>query len=253
MAGGTMADCGRPENGLDTARASGAADGRTILLEDGRKFLLAGLEVAPAYPQAATALAARVTGRSVTLRGLARDSRKSRKAQKAGAEDAGDRHGRLAGFVFVEETVTPLQDEMLRAGLARAAGPVDTPECWAMLLASETAAREGQRGLWADPAFGIRPADRPAAIAERGRFAIVEGKILSVRENGGTIYLNFGKRWSEDFTATIPKRLERQFAAAGLAPQTLAGRIIRIRGIVEERGGPWIEAARPDQIELTER
>jgi hypothetical protein len=28
---------------------------------------------------------------------------------------------------------------------------------------------------------------------------------------------------------------------------------VRVRGWIEERGGPWIEAARPEQIEITDR
>jgi hypothetical protein len=46
------------------------------------------------------------------------------------------------------------------------------------------------------------------------------------------------------------KRNERKFTAAGLAPKSLAGRQIRVRGWIEERGGPWIEAMYPEQIEL---
>ena len=86
--------------------------------------------------------------------------------------------------------------------------------------------------------------------ASRGSFALVEGKVLSVRESGGTIYVNFGRRWSEDFTVTIAKRSERAFTAAGLEPKSLRGRRVRIRGWIEERGGPWVEAARPEQIEV---
>jgi hypothetical protein len=74
-----------------------------------------------------------------------------------------------------------------------------------------------------------------------------------VRESGATIYVNFGRRWTEDFTVTILKRNERNFTAVGLEPKTLAGRQIRVRGWVEERGGPWIEATRPEQIEFADR
>ena len=92
----------------------------------------------------------------------------------------------------------------------------------------------------------MRKAEDPAGIlAVRGRFAVVEGKVLSVRESGGTIYVNFGRRWSEDFTVTVLKRNERSFTAAGLALKKLAGQRVRVRGTIEERGGPWIEAARP--------
>ena len=41
--------------------------------------------------------------------------------------------------------------------------------------------------------------------------------MLSVRESGGTIYVNFGRRWTEDFTVTVAKRNERTFADAGPA------------------------------------
>jgi hypothetical protein len=49
------------------------------------------------------------------------------------------------------------------------------------------------------------------------------------------------------------KRNERIFAAAGREPKKLEGRRIRVRGWIEERGGPWIEASRPEQIEIVER
>ena len=64
-------------------------------------------------------------------------------------------------------------------------------------------------------------------LAEQGRFALVEGRVLSVRESGATIYVNFGRRWTEDFTVTILKRNERNFTVAGLEPKKLAGRQIR--------------------------
>jgi hypothetical protein len=124
----------------------------------------------------------------------------------------------------------------------------------APLLALERSARRAKLGLWADPYYDLRRAEDPAGIlAERGRFTLVEGKVLSVRESGATIYVNFGRRWTQDFTVTIAKRHERSFAAAGVEPKKLEGRRVMVRGWVEERGGPWIEATRPEQIEIAER
>jgi hypothetical protein len=100
----------------------------------------------------------------------------------------------------------------------------------------------------------MRHAEDPAGVlAVRGRFAVVEGKVLSVRESGGTIYVNFGRRWSDDFTVTVLKRNERSFTAAGMPLKKLTGQHVRVRGWIEERGGPWIEATRPEQIEIAER
>jgi hypothetical protein len=122
------------------------------------------------------------------------------------------------------------------------------------LLSRENTARRAKLGLWASSYYDSLDADNPAdVLAEQGHFALVEGKVVSVRESGATIYVNFGRRWSKDFTVTILKRNARNFTAAGLEPRTLAGRRVRVRGWIEERGGPWIEAARPEQIELTDR
>ena len=108
-------------------------------------------------------------------------------------------------------------------GLARVARVGDAA-CARALLAEEQAARAAKLGLWAEPVYVMNKAEDPAEVLkQRGRFALVEGKVLSVRESGGTIYVNFGRRWSEDFTVTIAKRNERAFSAAGLEPKTLAG------------------------------
>lgn len=166
-----------------------------------------------------------------------------------------DRYGRVVAQVFRSGVPERwIQAELVAAGNARVAPQAGDRVCAAELLRRERAARSAGVGLWSDPSQAALAAEDPPAVArERGRFAIVEGKVLSVRESGGTIYVNFGRRWSEDFTVTIAKRNERAFKAAGLEPKSLAGRRIRVRGWIEERGGPWVDAARPEQIELVER
>lgn len=213
--------------GSATVRAA-TADG--IALEDGRMVRLAGIELG-ASPELAA-------GTAVTLKRL-------------GAQT--DRYGRLQAHVFTDDHGAErwVQAELVVRGLARVSSRVGDPACAKLLLAHENSARTGRLGLWAEPVYVIGKAEDPAGVLEsRGRFALVEGKVVSVRESGGTIYVNFGRRWSEDFTVTIAKRNERAFAAAGLVPKSLSGRRVRIRGWIEERGGPWVEAARPEQIEV---
>jgi hypothetical protein len=74
----------------------------------------------------------------------------------------------------------------------------------------------------------------------------------SVRQSGGTVYVNFGRRWTRDFTLTVPRRLQAAFREAGRDPQMLEGRRVRVRGWLERRTGPIIEASAPEQIELLE-
>ena len=129
--------------------------------------------------------------------------------------------------------------------------------CGVCRKGGENAARAAKLGLWADSHYDVLDAETPTdVLARQGRFALVEGKVVSVRESGATIYVNFGRRWSEDFTVTVLKRNERNFTAAGLDLKGLAGRRIRVRGFIEARGGtgrsPWIEADYPEQIETAD-
>jgi endonuclease YncB( thermonuclease family) len=229
-------------------------DGRSFSLEDGREVRLAGIEV-PSPPAsgeagqpagaglaAREALAAIVGGQSVELR------------QLRGA--APDRYGRDLAFAYITRDGGPVSasHELLAKGFARVSAQVGDTACAAELLGKERLAREGRLGLWGAAYYAVTGADSfDELVAERGRFAVVEGKVLSVRESGGTIYMNFGRRWSQALTVTILKRNERTFAAAGLDLKRLENRRLRVRGWVEERSGPRIEATHPEQIEIAER
>ena len=141
-----------------------------------------------------------------------------------------------------------LQQAMIEQGQARVSSRVGDRACAELLLATERAARAARRGIRADPNFApLRSHDAARITAVRGQFALVEGKVLSVRESGATIYLylNFGRRWTQDFTVTILKRNRREFATAGIDPKRLEGQPVRVRGWIEQRSGPVIEVAAP--------
>lgn len=220
---------------LGSATVAAVRDGRTLALGDGRELRLAAIEAPDESRAALQALAGSGPLRLETL----------------GAER--DRYGRLVAFAFAGEAGPSLQEALLDQGQARVSARIGDRTCAAGLLALERGARAARRGLWADPNFAPLPAENLARLeAERGRFVLVEGKVLSVRESGATIYVNFGRRWTRDFTVTISRRLQRSFAAAGVEPKALAGRRIRVRGWIERRGGPIVEASGPEQIELIE-
>jgi len=223
-------------------------DGRTFTLDDGREVRLAAVEVPPPESsQGATAKAALdalVGGDDIVVR-------------RADIET--DRYGRLVAYAYAVRDGDELfaQGELIASGFARVGDHVGARNCALELLNSENAARAAKLGLWADSHYDVLDAEAPTdVLARRGRFALVEGKVVSVRESGATIYVNFGRRWSEDFTVTVLKRNERNFTAAGLDLKGLAGRRIRVRGYIEARGGtgqsPWIEADYPEQIETAD-
>src|SRR3990172_5703236 len=87
-----------------------------------------------------------------------------------------------------------LQAGLLERGQARVSARIGDKACADGLLTIERAARAARRGLWADPNFAPLQAENLLRLqAERGHFALVEGKVLSVRESGATIYVNFGR------------------------------------------------------------
>jgi len=227
----------RPET-IGSARIATVIDGRTFALDDGRTVRLAGIEVpAASGNEAKAALATLVSAGTITLK-------------RAGAGE--DRYGRLLAFAFRQsKDDQSVNSAILAAGYGRAMPDNVGRGCAAPLFAAETRARAAGLGLWADPRFAPLQADVPEQIsAAKGSFTLVEGQVLSVREAGATIYVNFGRRWSRDFTVTILKRNRRMFTAAGIEPKALNGHRIRVRGIIERRGGPIIEAAHPEQIEV---
>lgn len=218
---------------VGTATVAQVRDGRTLLLGDGRELRLTAIEPSPLGRAALQELAA---GHELRIETIGTGH---------------DRYGRLTGFVFAGKATRSLQVALLEAGAARVGIPVGSRACAEALLAAERAARVGRRGLWADPNFAPLAAKNvPGLEAERGEFTLVEGKVLSVRTSGGTIYMNFGRRWTRDFSVVVLRRRQKAFAAAGVDPQQLEGRYVRVRGWIEQRRGPVIEAEWPEQIEL---
>lgn len=261
IAAATPAAQAMPCGGAELARslARNALDGGNFQFGDGRIVHLAGIEVplpsaagiafaAPGGAAATAELSRLLSGAQIVLRQ---------------ADASPDRYGRVVAFAeTVRGTVrSSVEADLLAAGYARVGGDARNQACAAALLGAEAAARKTKIGLWANPYYDPLRADDPASIvAERGRFALVEGDVVSVHESGATLYLNFGRRWSRDFSVTVRKRNERRFAAAGFDLEALAGRSVRVRGWIEARaagggGGaawraPWIEATYPAQVQL---
>ena len=217
-------------------RVRAVIDARSFVLEDGREVRLVGIEpVAMEKAKGAAVLSAIIAGRDVTLHGT---------------DDTPDRYGRQPAFVFLAGSETPVQSELLSRGEALASADVAEKDCASALAAAEAGARQAKRGTWADPS-AIKNAEIPGDIlAGIGRFIVVEGKVLSVRQAGATTYLNFGRNWTQDFAVTISRRMIAAFEAAGLGAKSLENRRIRVRGFIEARGGPRIEALRVGQIEV---
>jgi endonuclease YncB( thermonuclease family) len=225
------------------------SDGDTVVLDNGLVVRLIGTQ-APTLPlgrdgyetwpkaeEARRALAALVEGRPVRLR--------------YGGERV-DRHGRSLGQLFVTGTAeTWVQGEMVATGMARVYSFPDNRACIAELLAAEGRARTMRLGIWADPYYSVRRADRPDdLVARAGRYELVEGRVLLAEAVAGRIYLNFGRYFKEDFTIVIDTAAAGLFGKVGIDPLKLGSALVRVRGWVDDRDGPRIEVTHPEQLEV---
>jgi micrococcal nuclease len=238
-------DLSEPETGTVAA----VLDGETLQLSDGRTVRLIGAK-APSAPlgwrgedpwplvdEAKETLSKLASGADVEL--------------KFGGRRI-DRHGHALAQVFVVNGGTRLwlQEELVAKGLARVYSFPDNRACVAELLAGETEARDKRLGVWGSPAYRIQSA---GDVERLGRlthsYQLVEGTVAAVGEGGGRLYLNFAKDWRSDFTISVARKDLSAFAAAGVDLNGLTGKCVRVRGWVEWRTGPLIEASHPEQIE----
>ncbi len=214
-------------------------DGDTLRLAGGQEVRLAGIE-APALTHrlgapARQVLAALVTGQRVAI---------------TPAQPEPDRWNRWVVQVHRSDDRLWLQSAMVAAGWARVRPFGDSAAAAERLLPIEAEARAARRGLWADAEFRVRNADDPL-WDQRDSFQIVEGRVLSANRVGrGTVYLNFGQNWRQDFTVALTPRLVRTLEQAGHNPLTLANRQVRARGWLEWRGGPMLELSIVQQLEI---
>jgi endonuclease YncB( thermonuclease family) len=243
----TASICGSEIGPAEVVRV---VDGRSFVLADGRDVRLAAIETLLPVAgdedeaRAEAALAVRTALEALVLR---------RQVELFLADAGSDRYGRLTAYASVRTAsgdAVLVQHALVAAGHALVS-PAATPACRAFLRNAEQAARARGLGLWGEPYSVLKNAADPAdVLADQGRFAVVRGRVASVRESAGVIYINFGQRWSDQFTATLLKRNEGSFAGAGMTPKSLAGRTIEVRGWIEEHGGPAVEVTRPEQIDI---
>jgi endonuclease YncB( thermonuclease family) len=163
-----------------------------------------------------------------------------------------DRWGRIVTPAFLASG-QDLGLRLVAQGLVRV-GPAHTDPCLIPLLAAEIQARKAKLGLWADPYYSVLAADNLVALMSRtGEFVLVEGRILRLGQTSARFYLDFGQARGVDLSVTISKQAATALAAAGVRPESLPGRRVRVRGLLEYRPGPSIDLTSPLALEMIGR
>ncbi|MEQ8393270.1 MAG: hypothetical protein RIB30_19970 [Thalassospira sp.] len=133
------------------------------------------------------------------------------------------------------------------------------------LFGAESDAIENGLGIWAErsdkgtyfvsandtPQDKNRSSSPPSVNNAIGRFVVVEGTLQSIEHQEWRSYLNFGSDWRRDFTIALDNSTRQAFAGAELSQDHFIewiGRKIRVRGIVENRGGPYIALRNADWL-----
>lgn len=252
-------NCGL-EAGPDRAVAA-VLDGETVKLDDGKEVRLVGALSPRAGdvgairgtwpPEEATrgALAELLVGRTVAL---------------AFAGRREDRYGRVLAHLFLHDGENKIwvQARLVDLGLARASSSPGNEACIGRLVERENAARSAGRGLWANGAYAVRPADRPTELGRyQGRWELVRGTVEAVSGTQALVFVDLVSNEGAAFNEAHPPRprrtritwrrsIERSLALSGPA-RTLVGRDVLVRGWVELRSGaPEIEILASGQIEV---
>jgi hypothetical protein len=229
-------------------QVSGLGD---VLLESGRTASLVGIRLPEDEAGRGPALAwlrAR-EGHAVLVRAFGPPDRWDRQPSAlAPGDGAGEGPGNAPG--------SPPEDfakALVGAGLALVDAGVAETHCAPDLLAAEGQARKRSLGIWAQDRYKPLDAAQRDGLRERaGTFVVVEGRVRSIGERPQTTYLNFGGAWAEDFTIIISKKTWTRMAERGLTPDTLRGRRVRARGVLEAWQGTALRIRAPEMIERIE-
>ncbi len=228
--------------------------GPLIEMTAGEELRLAGL-VVPGVPRYHKDLDAANTAEAATaqLRTLVKAAKLS-----AAPSFKADRHGRNWAQLFVHtDGAAPgqwLQAAMVSSGHARVSPAGRGSSCSAALLKLEAEARRKQLGIWQQKRFAVLPAWATRKLRRReNSFQVIEGEVRAVAETKRFTYINFGKDWRTDFTATVSARTAKKLKQEGFSLTQLKDKKVRVRGWIRYGNGPMVRVSAREQIEVLEQ
>jgi len=204
-----------------------------------KSFRLADIAFVPEYEDAAMAWLEQASANKVSITPLAEQP---------------DFLGRMPVRIQ-DEGLGDWRAELLAAGLVMLVP--ESGQDMSELIGIEDSAIKNQSGIWSAPgpetAYYVRAHDAgaeniPTARDAIGRFAVIDGTIRSIEHQEWRSYLNFGSNWREDFTIALDATLRDAFANGEDFQdirQDWVGQEIRVRGVIENRGGPYITLENP--------
>lgn len=229
----------------ETGRVVTVLDGDSVRFEGGRVMKLAGVEA----PQPPLALPA---GESWSPASAAKAALErlvdGREVAMTLAATEPDRYGRWRVNLFAGGEW--VQERLVAAGWARVHWYPSDSACVFSLLKQEAAARATNLGLWRNASYGVLDALDASLGRRNGLYELVQGRIRSVGHGDYMTFLDFGDDYRRDFTIMVSPKVVERFEQAGVSVDGLKGHKVRVRGVIEESGGPAIRLGDPGEIEV---
>ena len=138
-----------------------------------------------------------------------------------------------------------VQEALLRDGAVRARTYADNRALAQPMYAAEAYARRRRLGMWSSPVYEVRLPNEVGPDVTG--FQVVEGRVARVTQTAGSVYLDFNDQ-RRGFAVNIPNAALADMQSAGIAPQTLQGRLIRVRGVVDQGGLMRIDHPEPIEV-----
>ncbi|MFO7594577.1 MAG: thermonuclease family protein [Pseudomonadota bacterium] len=220
------------------SRIAAVIDGDTVELGDGRRVRLLGIntpEVAH-HGRPGEALGEKA-------KGFLERQLKNKKVRLRYDIERRDRYDRLLAHIFLEDGRN-INAMLLQKGLAHALFKWPNIKHIDNYYTLERRARQQGKGIWALPAYRIRPMENLLSL--RNRFVRLRGTVDVVEHKRRYSYLTFRNRLR---VAVDQSRLPL-FEEAGIELDALPGKKITLRGWLRQRdGSPFLKLEHPYQLE----
>ena len=156
-----------------------------------------------------------------------------------------DRFKRLLAYV-VREDGTPVNELLLREGLARALFLQPNMQQLGHYFAIEAEAQRAERGIWSLREYRVRPASQATKCIKS--FCRLHGRVKGVESKRDYTYLNL----AAGLRVAIHHDQLPMFLDAGVNVTKLKGREVTLRGWIGSRDHtPYLRLQHPKQIEIT--
>lgn len=209
----------------DRARVNLVQDGDTLLLADGRRLRLIGINTPELGRNGRAAESGALAARD-RLRQLLFSNQQQ--VQLRFDQERHDRYGRLLAHAFLPNGRNLTEMLLLEGAGAQLVVPPNTWQA-ACYRAAADAARSERRGVWALPSHQAKPVDSLDLRSEG--FHVVRGRVTHISQSTSAMWINL----AGNFALRIERADLAQFQGFDL--EALAGSDIEVQGWIYARSG----------------